>query len=149
MKFRQHFLRAWRLIKITKVRAALLRNALLLVISASQLVAFRAVVVDGMGEKAKRFYEHFGFVQIKGLDMKLILSTADILKSSLEACDGRDCCQLIASCLSGWLIVSIIFLFQHEVIRKIGKKAVLSKREPAREPILYFVISLVFRPASS
>ena len=62
-----------------------------LVISASGLVAFRAVVVDGMGENAKRFYEHFGFVQIKGLDMKLVLSTADILKSSLEACDGRDC----------------------------------------------------------
>jgi len=70
--------------------AALLRNAL--VISASQLVAFRAVVVEAADEKAKRFYEHFGFFQIKGLDMKLILSTADILKSSLEACDGRDCC---------------------------------------------------------
>jgi len=68
-----------------------LRNALLLVISASQLVAFRAVVVDGVGEKAKRLNEYFGFFQIKGLDMKLILSTADILKSSLEACDGRDC----------------------------------------------------------
>ena len=61
-----------------------------MVISASQLVAFRAVVVDGVGEKAKRFYEHFGFFQIKGMEMKLILSTADILKSSLEACDGRD-----------------------------------------------------------
>ena len=69
-----------------------MRNALLLVISASQLVAFRAVVVDGVGEKAKRFYEHFGFFQIKGMEMKLVLSTADILKSSLEACDGRDCC---------------------------------------------------------
>ena len=69
-----------------------MRNALLAVISSSQLVAFRAVVVDGMGEKAKRFYEHFGFFQIKGMEMKLILSTADILKSSLEACDGRDCC---------------------------------------------------------
>ena len=71
--------------------AALFQNALLLVISSSQLVAFRAIVVDGMGENAKRFYEHFGFVQIKALDMKLVLSTADILKSSLEACDGRDC----------------------------------------------------------
>lgn len=72
--------------------AALFQNALLLVISSSQLVAFRAIVVDGMGENAKRFYEHFGFVQIKALDMKLVLSTADILKSSFEACDGRDCC---------------------------------------------------------
>ena len=72
--------------------AALLRNALLLVISSSQLVAFRAIVVEAADEKAKRFYEHFGFFQIKGMDMKLILSTADILKSSLEACDGRDCC---------------------------------------------------------
>ncbi|WP_295950313.1 hypothetical protein [uncultured Bartonella sp.] len=85
-------MRAWRLIKITKVRAALFQNALLLVISSSQLVAFRAIVVDGMGEKAKRLYEYFGFSQIKGMDMKLVLSTADILISSLEACDGRDCC---------------------------------------------------------
>ena len=68
-----------------------MRNALLLVISASGLVAFRAVVVDVVDEKAKRFYEHSGFIQIKGMDMKLVLSTADILKSSLEACDGRDC----------------------------------------------------------
>ena len=91
MKFRWHFLRAWRLIDITKVRAALFQNALLLVISASQLVAFRAVVVEAADEKAKRFYEHFGFFQIKGMDMKLILSTADILESSVEACDDRPC----------------------------------------------------------
>ena len=68
-----------------------MRNALLLVISSSQLVAFRAIVVEAADEKANRLYEYFGFVQIKGMDMKLILSTADILKSSLEACDGRDC----------------------------------------------------------
>lgn len=68
-----------------------MRNALLLVISASRLVAFRAVVVDVVSEKARRFYEHSGFIQIKGMDMKLVLSIADILKSSLEACDGRDC----------------------------------------------------------
>ncbi|MBH9993836.1 MULTISPECIES: hypothetical protein [Bartonella] len=80
------------MIEITKVRAALLRNALLLVISASGLVAFRAVVVAGMGENAKRFYEHSGFIQIKGMDMKLVLSIADILKSSVEACHDRDCC---------------------------------------------------------
>ena len=68
-----------------------MRNALLLVISSFRLVTFRAVVVKAADEKAKRFYEHFGFIQIKGMHMKLILSTADILKSSLEACDGRDC----------------------------------------------------------
>ncbi|WP_075869040.1 hypothetical protein [Bartonella apis] len=79
------------MIEITKVRAALLRNALLLVISSFRLVTFRTIVVDELGEKAKRFYEHSGFIQIKGMDMKLILSTADTLKSSLEACDGRDC----------------------------------------------------------
>ena len=80
------------MIEITKVSAALFQNALLLVISSFRLVAFRAVVVDVVGEKARRFYEHSGFVQIKGLDMKLVLSIADILKSSLEACDDRDCC---------------------------------------------------------
>jgi len=69
-----------------------LRNALLLVISSSQLVAFRAIVVEAADEKAKKFYEHFGFIQIKGMEMKLILSTADILKSSAEACHDRDCC---------------------------------------------------------
>ena len=72
--------------------AALLRNALLLVISSSQLVVFRAIVVHGMGEKAKRFYEHSEFFPIKRMDMKLVLSIADILKSSLEARDDRDCC---------------------------------------------------------
>jgi len=45
--------------------AALLRNALLLVISSFRLVAFRAVVVDGVGEQATRFYEHSGFFPIK------------------------------------------------------------------------------------
>ncbi|MCT6825472.1 hypothetical protein [Bartonella apis] len=79
------------MIEITKVRAALLRNALLLVISSFRLVAFRTIVVDGVGEKAKRFYEHFGFIQIKAMDMKLVLSIADILKSSSEARDDRDC----------------------------------------------------------
>jgi len=69
-----------------------LRNALLLVISSFRLVAFRSVVVDGVGEQAKRFYEHSGFIQIKGMEMKLVLSTADILKSSSEARDDRDCC---------------------------------------------------------
>ena len=69
----------------------LLRNALLLVISSFRLVAFRTIVVDGVGEKAKRFYEHFGFIQIKAMDMKLVLSIADILKSSSEARDDRDC----------------------------------------------------------
>ena len=79
------------LIEITKVSAALLHNALLAVISSFRLVAFRAIVVEAADEKAKRFYEHSGFFPIKGMEMKLILSTADILKSSLEACDGRDC----------------------------------------------------------
>ena len=68
-----------------------MRNALLLVISSFRLVAFRTIVVDGVGEKAKRFYEHFGFIQIKAMDMKLVLSIADILKSSSEARDDRDC----------------------------------------------------------
>ena len=40
-------------------------------------------------------------------------------------------------------------LFNMWLSGKSGKKAVLSKPEPAREPILYFVISVVFRPASS
>ena len=39
--------------------------------------------------------------------------------------------------------------FNMKLSGKWGKKAVLSKREPAREPILYFVILVVFRPASS
>lgn len=69
-----------------------MRNALLLVISSFRLVTFRAVVVDVVGEKAKRFYEHSRFIQIKGMDMKLVLSIADILKSSVEACHDRDCC---------------------------------------------------------
>ena len=65
--------------------AALLRNALLLVISSFRFVTFRAVVVKAADEKAKRFYEHFGFIQIKGMDMKLVLSTADSLEIILQS----------------------------------------------------------------
>ena len=66
-------------------RAALLRNALLLVISSFRLVTFRAVVVKAADEKAKRFYKHSGFIQIKGMDMKLVLSTADSLEIILQS----------------------------------------------------------------
>lgn len=69
--------------------AALLRNAFLLVISSSQLVAFRAVVVHAISQKAEDFYKHFGFSETKGMEKRLILSTVDILKSSAKSCEER------------------------------------------------------------
>lgn len=60
---------------------ALLKNALLAVISSSQLVAFRAVMIHAIDEDAERFYEKFGFRAAKGLERTLLLPTKDIALS--------------------------------------------------------------------
>lgn len=60
---------------------ALLKNALLSVISAAQLVAFRAVVVHAIDDDAMAFYTKFHFQQTKGLERRLILPARDIAAS--------------------------------------------------------------------
>jgi predicted N-acetyltransferase YhbS len=60
---------------------ALLRNALLSVVSASQLVAFRAVVVHAIDDDAMNFYTKYHFQPTKGMERRLILPTRDIVAS--------------------------------------------------------------------
>nr|WP_234937372.1 GNAT family N-acetyltransferase [Rhizobium herbae] len=63
---------------------ALLKNALLMVASTSQSVAFRAVVVHAIDDEAERFYLKHGFCAAKGLERTLLLPIQDI-EASLPA----------------------------------------------------------------
>lgn len=60
---------------------ALLKNALLSVISTAQLVAFRAVMVHALDDEAEMFYAKYGFRAAKGLERTLLLPTKDIAMS--------------------------------------------------------------------
>ncbi|NDV87766.1 GNAT family N-acetyltransferase [Aurantimonas aggregata] len=60
---------------------ALLTNALRNAASASQAVAFRAVVVDALDAEAAGFYQKLGFQPTPISPLKLILPTQDILAS--------------------------------------------------------------------
>jgi GNAT superfamily N-acetyltransferase len=64
---------------------ALLKNALLSVVSTAQIVAFRAVMVHALDEDAERFYQQFGFRAAKGLERTLLLPTKDIVASLDQA----------------------------------------------------------------
>ena len=61
--------------------AALLRNALLSIVSASQAVAFRSVVVHAIDDDAENFYKTYHFRETKGMERRLILPTKDIAAS--------------------------------------------------------------------
>lgn len=63
---------------------ALLKNALLSVISTSQLVAFRAVMIHALDDEAEAFYAKFGFRAAKGLERTWLLPVKDIT-ASLQA----------------------------------------------------------------
>lgn len=60
---------------------ALLRNALMGVVSAAQFVAFRAVVVHAIDDDAMNFYTKFHFQPTRGMERRLILPTKDIIAS--------------------------------------------------------------------
>jgi predicted N-acetyltransferase YhbS len=64
---------------------ALLKNALMSVVSSSQLVAFRAVMVHALDDEAETFYARFGFRSAKGLERTMLLSTKDIVASLAQA----------------------------------------------------------------
>ena len=64
--------------------AALFRNACLSVISTSQVVAFRAIMVHALDDEAETFYLRYGFRRAKGLERTLLLPTKDIA-ASLQA----------------------------------------------------------------
>lgn len=61
--------------------AALLKNALLSIVSASQLVAFRGVVVHAIDDDAAKFYKRYHFQETKGMERRLILPVNDIVAS--------------------------------------------------------------------
>ncbi|GAB5507285.1 MAG: GNAT family N-acetyltransferase [Rhizobiaceae bacterium] len=63
---------------------ALLRNALMSIVSVAQVVAFRGVVVHAIDDDAVRFYERYGFQATKGMERRLILPTNDIVASIAE-----------------------------------------------------------------
>ncbi|WP_245483248.1 GNAT family N-acetyltransferase [Mesorhizobium sp. M7A.F.Ca.US.002.01.1.1] len=60
---------------------ALLKNALMSVVSAAQLVAFRGVIVHAIDDDAMSFYKKFEFQETKGMDRRLILPARDIVAS--------------------------------------------------------------------
>src|SRR5262245_30485658 len=60
---------------------ALLASALRNVVSASQVVAFRAVMVNALDQQAASFYKSVGFRETKISPLKLILPTQDIIAS--------------------------------------------------------------------
>lgn len=63
------------------VGSTLLASALRMAASASQAVAFRAVIVDALDEDAARFYLKFGFKPTRISPLKLIMPTHDIVAS--------------------------------------------------------------------
>lgn len=60
---------------------ALLKNALMAVISSAQIVAFRAVMVHALDDEAETFYRQYGFRAAKGLERTLLLPVRDIAAS--------------------------------------------------------------------
>jgi predicted N-acetyltransferase YhbS len=66
-----------------KLGAALLKDGLLRVVQASEIVGIRAVLVHAISEKAKAFYINHGFQESPGHPMTLMVSLARV-KSLLE-----------------------------------------------------------------
>ena len=64
-----------------KLGPALLKNALLSIVSAAQLVAFRGVVVHAIDDDAMSFYTKYHFQETAGMERRLILPTKDIVAS--------------------------------------------------------------------
>jgi|CXWL01.1.fsa_nt_gi GNAT superfamily N-acetyltransferase len=63
--------------------AALLKDALLRVMSAADAIGARAVLVHAINEQARSFYEHFGFERSPIDELELMLLMKD-LRASLE-----------------------------------------------------------------
>lgn len=62
----------------------LLRDALLRVLSAADIAGLRAVVVDAKDDRAKRFYEKFGFERFPETPYRLFMILKDI-RATMEA----------------------------------------------------------------
>ncbi len=64
---------------------ALMRSALQSAVSAGQVVAFRAIMVDALNAKAASFYAKFGFRLSKISPTKMLLPMKDVIASLEEA----------------------------------------------------------------
>ena len=53
--------------------ARLLIDALQRILTASQEIAMKVILVDAMDEDASEFYKHYGFIELPDQDMKLFL----------------------------------------------------------------------------
>ncbi len=60
--------------------AGLLKDAVLRVWAASDLLGVRGILVDALDEEAKHFYEKFGFRGSEALPMKLMVTLAEIAR---------------------------------------------------------------------
>ena len=60
------------------LRAELLRDALLRTLGAADIAGLRAVIVDAKDERAKQFYQRYGFEPFPGDPLRLALITKDV-----------------------------------------------------------------------
>lgn len=63
---------------------ALLKDALLRIMSAADAIGARAVLVHAIDEKARKFYEHFGFERSPVNEFELMLLMKD-LRAQIES----------------------------------------------------------------
>ena len=66
------------------VGAYLLKDALLKIVAAAQIMGVFAVIVDAKSYKAKAFYKNYGFIELTGQSLQLVLPVATIEKAVQE-----------------------------------------------------------------
>ncbi|WP_192483826.1 MULTISPECIES: GNAT family N-acetyltransferase [Cysteiniphilum] len=66
------------------IGAYLLKDALLKIVAAAQIMGVFAVIVDAKSDEAKAFYKNYGFIELTGQSLQLILAVATIEKAVQE-----------------------------------------------------------------
>jgi predicted N-acetyltransferase YhbS len=73
-----------------RLGSALLKDALVRAVRASDQGGLRAMMVDALNDQALNFYLHFGFEQSPGHELQLFLPMSRIRASLLEAARSLD-----------------------------------------------------------
>lgn len=68
--------------------AALLKDAFLRIISASDIAGLRAVLVHALDETAKAFYKYFGFQDCPTGDLQLMIPIQDV-RAAIRAAESE------------------------------------------------------------
>jgi GNAT superfamily N-acetyltransferase len=68
--------------------AALLKDAFLRIISASEIAGLRAVLVHALDETARAFYRHFGFEDCPTGDLQLMIPIQDV-RAAIRAAESQ------------------------------------------------------------